>query len=241
MRRNLFILTLLALFCIAAPGLAQDEVPKVEYGETVTGEITNRYFEVEYLFSGSAGDVILIEMKDPQDYSGTMGSPAIILLDEKYNVISSLEGYGGSVSFFASLPFSGDYSILATRAGGRAGDSLGEFNLTLNKLPELQPGEPMNGKIPPEKTDYYVVQTDKAFSVAYERLTRGTYPELTISTIYDNRLSEIASLRGQTLVSGAIGITPEAETTGTQAYVISVVSSYSSEEVIVEYTLTLTE
>jgi hypothetical protein len=241
MKRALLFISILALFCVFAPTLAQDDANTIEYGQTVTGEITNRNFEIEYRFVGAAGDVILAEMSDPQEYSGPLDSPGIILLDAKYNVISSVDGYGGSVQFFAELPASGDYSILATRADGRAGTSLGEFNLTLSKLPVLEPGEAISGKIPADTTDFYAVVTDKPFTVAYERLTRGLYPEMNISTLYNNQPRQIATLRGDTLVSGSIGITPESDTEGTLAYVISVETSYSFDESVVEYTVMLEE
>jgi len=50
-------LLIVLLFTFAFPLLGQED-NVVEYGDTATGEITNREFEIEYSFSGAAGDVV---------------------------------------------------------------------------------------------------------------------------------------------------------------------------------------
>ncbi len=237
--KGLFIL--LALLSLALPGLAQEDVPVVEYGQVVSGQITNRTFEVEYGFAGAEGDVILAEMKPVEGASNNFHSPAIVLLDADYNVLETANGYSLGVTLFAQLPASGEYSLLATRQDGRAGDSVGEFTLKLSKLRMLKDGETVGGKAHPQTIDYYAVETRIPFTVAYERKTRGFYPQVGIAVIRDYGLYEIASLKGETLVSGAIGIAPE--TPDSQLYIVMVQSTsyYGDSQETVEYAITLDE
>lgn len=65
MKKLFFLIMLLSLFVM--PVWAQGDKPelpegRIVYGDSVTGEITSREFEVEYPFVAEAGDVVVIEM-----------------------------------------------------------------------------------------------------------------------------------------------------------------------------------
>jgi hypothetical protein len=145
------------LILSAAPGIAQDQ--PIEYGQTVTGEITNRDFEIGYVFTGAEGDVVIVRMAGAELEGGAqaLSEPQVIMLDADFTVIgSSSYGYPAT-TFFWRLPTDGDYTILATRTDGRAGDSVGGYKLELINPETLPPGKTMLGTVLPQEPDYYAV------------------------------------------------------------------------------------
>lgn len=227
-------------------GSAQD-TPRIEYGDTVSGEITNREFEIPFDFEGSDGDIIIIEMQ-PVDLLGDLNRPEILLLDEKGDIVADTSqsySYRGAL-LALELPDDGLYTILASRADGRAGDSVGEFNLILTNPVELVIGEPIEGTVRNSSasgsanTAYYAIQGDEIepLILAYER-TDGEYaPEIALNRINeDYALEAIASLSGDELVSGTITL-PDSD----DIFIVSLgrsLFSYNFDEIIAEYELTL--
>ncbi|MFN8375857.1 MAG: hypothetical protein U0694_23665, partial [Anaerolineae bacterium] len=64
---------------------AQDDAIEIAYGDVVDGEISNDEFEVNYVFSGSEDDLVMIEMfPEP----GTYGvDPKLQLKDDDGDVL----------------------------------------------------------------------------------------------------------------------------------------------------------
>lgn len=242
MRRLCLILCLLFIM-LPSVTFAQDgpEIKKIAYGETVTGEVTSREFEIDYLFEGKASDVIAVFLV--RDTSiGDLSSPAVILLDANYNVLASNDGYA-SVTLIYELPSDGEYHLLATRDGGRAGSSIGGFEMTLLNPTELLPGEALESSIGRDEKEYFLVRTDGDFSLVYEYLS-GTYtPRVNVSVIdpESGELIVIAALEGLRLGSGQLNIaTTELDT---DTYIIFVGSPstyyYVSSDAIGEFSLLL--
>jgi len=203
--------------------LAQETGSTIEYGQTVTGEITNQSFEIEYSFVGSEGDVIVIEMKDPAGFSGTLDSPSIILLNSDYEVLGSVDGLSGfTVTLVAQLPTDGEYVILATRRDGRSGDSIGAYTLDLIKPQVLIPNEPVEGSASTDNRAYYVVEVADEFAITYERLRGDFYPEVGVTVIDNFELNLVASLSGEMLSSGSIDVIPIIKTSQSFVIVIQV-------------------
>ncbi|HEX3049023.1 MAG TPA: hypothetical protein VHP83_00085 [Aggregatilineaceae bacterium] len=207
MKCFVLLISLLALSLSPTLVIAQDDTSNIiEYGQTVTGEITNKEFEVEYRFTGSTGDVIIIEMK-PVDSMGDLTMPAIVVLDTEYTVLWNAGAYG-NVTLSAMLPYDGEYAIFATRDDGRAGDSVGEYTLTLSNAPVLEVGVPIEGNISGEDIAYYAINaTAGSFTVNYEKMGGELFPEITLNVISEGQLEQTAVLSG-TIMSGAIGIDP---------------------------------
>jgi hypothetical protein len=235
-------LTLIGVFILMAitttptPSFAQDDAEKIEYGTIVTGEITNREFEIPYLFDGEEDDVIVIEMKQA-DFLNDLNSPSLILLDADFDVIASTYGYSSTV-LALSLPEDGEYTILATRADGRSGDSVGEYILSLNKPTPMAPFEIAEDDITTEETDYFLVSGYSEFSIIYTRVNGEFAPQITINIISDEGdLEELAYLAGDKLAGGTLSIDEREE-----VFIITVAEplfSFYFEDVRTDYTLAL--
>jgi len=235
------VIALLALSLTPALVNAQDETsPLIEYGQTVTGEITNKEFEVEYRFTGTTGDVIIIEMK-PVDTMGDLTSPEIVVLDTDYNVLWTADAYGDT-TLSAMLPYDGDYTIFATRYGGRTGDSVGEYTLTLSNAPVLEVGVPVEGEISGEEVVYYAINTaGGAFTINYEKRGGELFPEVTFNVLNEGELEQTAALTG-TIAAGSLGIDPSILASDT--FLLSIhkgVWDWSSSENTAAYEITLNQ
>jgi hypothetical protein len=139
---SFIILLLLAAFSFNA-AQAQDAL---KLGEMVAGVIDNANYEVQYSFSGKAGDTVLVSMfPKPGTYDL---SPVLILRDSKKAPLARNEGFTASgATIVAELPADGDYSILATRQGGSTGSSEGEFVLRANIVRPLSEGDVVDATI----------------------------------------------------------------------------------------------
>lgn len=186
-----------------------DEDGTLKYGDVVSGEITNRDFEVEYSFIGGEGDIIVAELI-PEDRSDGLDRPSIILLDGDFAVLESIDGSFGAAVLFYELPESGEYFILATRRDGRSGESVGEYALRLNQVEELEPGVTVEGVASTEQPIYFAVRAVSDFDILYTRGTGDFRPEININSIQDSffgntNLNSVASMEGDQLQRGAIG------------------------------------
>lgn len=242
MKRHFVILYPLFIFAIvcvlyAPPVRAQDdEIPLLAYGDTASGEITNRAFEVPFRFEGAAGDTIVVVMEAVDPY-GDLDLPSIILLDAEFALIADTYGFG-SATLATTLPADGEYNILATRNDGRAGDSVGEFNLTLLKPEILVPGEAVTGAITNLDTAYYTIEDVSSFDLRYEKTAGDFNPAVEANIINDYQLDDVATMEGEYLTSGTLGVSTGVPT----IFVIAVKQGdfdYNSSEVSAEFTLTL--
>jgi hypothetical protein len=108
----------------------QERIP-LAYGQTVTGTIDNIRFFQQYMFTGQAGDSIVITM---ESLSGNL-DPLLLLGDAALNLIAEDDDSGGGFNarIEVVLPAEGVYVIEATRYGqdSEGGQSAGDYRLTL--------------------------------------------------------------------------------------------------------------
>lgn len=122
---------------LATPTPAEpEEIPiiGIAYGERITGTITETALEQDYTFTGSADDVVRINMTalpgSGLDTYIELLNPSGTPLAENDDIVP---GQDRNSFLQATLPTDGEYTIRATRYGGEtAPPSTGDYELTLN-------------------------------------------------------------------------------------------------------------
>jgi hypothetical protein len=237
--RRLFFTLILGLLLVTV-AIAQDD-NTINYGDLVTGEITNQDFELEYSFEGSEGDVAVITML-PVDPSGDLTYPEILLLNEEFEVLvdTTRNISYRTARLITQLPSDGTYTIIASRTDGRAGDSVGEFTLSLIRPQELAYNEPVEASISSDGgISYYLVDASEPSLLSYELLAGDYDPQLSINTINEanTNIEEYITVNGTGLTTSILGILEEG-----MVYVILISKpdfAYYSDEVTADFTLTL--
>jgi len=170
------ILALLALLSMTALVNAQESI---SYGDVIEGEITDREYEIEYSFEAEKGDLVVVEMRRA-DTDSELYNADLIVLNPDGDVIADTTDYYGSNGAQAVVLFeaeSGEYTILATRDGGRGGDEEGNFLLRLLLVDELT-AKPQEGFISNDDLDaYYAIRAEGNVDVTYTWLD-GNYAPL---------------------------------------------------------------
>lgn len=107
------------------------DVEDVRYNESYQGEISNGEPLQYYRFVGKVGELVTIEMRADDTM---VLDPFLILLDSNLNELTFNDTVGNSsnarITQYA-LPESGDYYIIASRAGLREGTTRGGYTLSL--------------------------------------------------------------------------------------------------------------
>lgn len=174
----------------------------LEVGTVLTGDITNSAFEVEYTFTGTAGDVVIINMptKDEDGYSNDL-SGQIILLDSSNSVIAdTANDYNFDVALVTQLPADDDYIVIVTREDGRSGDTEGNYALELIVPEVIGMGDSVTGAVSSEgNAAYYVVNSEADFVLLYGKSAGDFDPEISISTLNEGNsdLEDYAAVNGQ--------------------------------------------
>ncbi|MCC7207230.1 MAG: hypothetical protein IT323_07990 [Anaerolineae bacterium] len=213
MRRLIGIAFVLALLIAGGSIVARAQGSPLQYGDVVEGEITNDAYEVEYTFTGSADDLVVIRMWT-EGFDNVLNEPALALASADNTVIGSTADHISisEAALVAILPADGEYKILATRVDGSAGDSVGTYKLSVIQ-PELIPaGQPVSGAITSEDRLYYVVVSSGPFTLRYER-TSGTFaPEVSLNVVDETGDTESqASLSGSIVTAGTLEVDPGGE------------------------------
>lgn len=150
---------------------AQDTATPLEFGELVEGEITNEQFEVRYSFAGRSGDIIVIEMR-AVDTLGDLDEPAILLLDEKGSIVDDTldtSSFNRAI-LVTTLPDTATYTVIASRKGGRSGESVGEYTLEMILPRIIRNGDKVNDSATNDgRTRYYVLMLEEAASLYFEK------------------------------------------------------------------------
>lgn len=111
--------------------LLDDASVDLEYGDTLTGEITDVFWKQEYHFAASAGDVVTITHTsingDFDPYLFFIGSDGTVLEadDDSNGQNSAVEGY--------MIEQDGIYTIVATRFALQSGSDAGAFEIALSR------------------------------------------------------------------------------------------------------------
>ncbi len=223
---------------------AQEDDNLLEYGQSATGEITNRDFEIEYSFTASQNDIVVIRLV-PDDVMGGLDNPSLILLDSDFNVLESVDAIFSAVSLIFSIESEGEYFVLATRRDGRSGDSIGAYTLTLELVPVLEPGEIVEGNITDTVPSFFAVTASGNSDLAFHKTDGDLPPEITVNTIGSrytsaSNLTEVITISGEEFSRALIGI--DAPSGLEKLYIISVARpllSFSINERSANFTLEL--
>lgn len=124
------------------PARAQDDESggltdiSIAYDDTVQDTITEDYFFDRFTFSANTGDIVFITMRA---YDGL--APLIGIFNTTGDLLFSSDGRpendpvdaapNDSITLQARMPSSGDFVIVATRAGNLDGTTTGSYELTL--------------------------------------------------------------------------------------------------------------
>lgn len=203
---------IIALLCVllVVPVLsvgAQDDggANLLAYGDTVTGEIENRQFEVIYTFAGTAGDLVTITMTrtndnddlDPYLYLTTLDNDILMQSDDDYFSYNAL--------IIAELPADDTYQIVATRNGGRSSTSSGAFALSLDKGRGMELGVVAEGSVINDYQtgdfQFFIPEADGAYVVTYQQVQGEFHPALSVLRLgndtygYNETIGEFTALR----------------------------------------------
>ena len=229
MKRTIIIM-LLIVAALPLTVSAQDDTPaqaetNIAYGDTASGEVSNRTFETLFFFEGSAGDVVQIEMiaaenadLDAYLYLTTLENEIIAQNDDYFNLNSRI---------VARLPADRVYQIVATRNGQRTGRGQGAFQLRLNQVRTVEPGVTQEGRaVYGETPPSHVFVPDAAgvYSLSFNNVRGDFYPSVRISRLQEGYAYEedIAIMSGRFLRSGQMTMEFELDA----IYILTVEQSY---------------
>lgn len=186
MRKALFLmLVLLVAVSVAGVAAAQDATA-LTLGEPVEGEITADSYEFPYTFDAKAGDVVLIQMWEAPDASDYVDTYLILQgPDGKVFAENSNDpgNYSNSV-IAAVLPDAGTYTVVATRDGGRTGDSVGPYVLQANVVQPLAAGSKIDATIYGYDNDarnvpeQFVVTGSGATKISFSQEISDLFPDI---------------------------------------------------------------
>jgi len=212
------IIALFLIVCVFLTGsiLAQDDTEPIDYGETVTGEVTDDRFAVPYTFTGAAGDVVVMTIDGDQDAPTILFDPALILVSPDGEALADTtagEGLFASVAV-VELPEDGDYTLFATRFDGEMGFGFGGYTMSLFLAEPISADETTEGTITDAGANqYYVIQHDKDFALRYTSDTDANFPRLTVNALTDTGALEIvAEVYGSLLNNALFGPFPGGDT-----------------------------
>jgi hypothetical protein len=146
----------------SAPVLPSDyvDLPQIGVGETVEGELDSSAYMDVYVFLGTQGDMITVDMEsgNPDDPNGL--DPMVVLLDDARIPLAEhddiVEGENRNSHLVFTLPRTGYYAIVATRFDQADGTSEGPYTLTLSSgsvdVPEEDEPDATQPEAPAEVT-----------------------------------------------------------------------------------------
>ncbi|MBN2099421.1 MAG: hypothetical protein JW753_07480 [Dehalococcoidia bacterium] len=179
-------------------GQSSDPV-SINFGDTIQGAINSAGETDTYLFSGSAGDVVLVRMAEP---AGSL-YPEIRLYGPDSSLLQTV--YGSSLAEISQLlPTTGQYTVVAADHYGDRTGNYGVFLQRTNNPGNTTPftlGQTISGSITLyAEMDSYTF-TASAGDAVLVRMADSTslYPEIRLygpdgallQTIYDSSLTEI--------------------------------------------------
>lgn len=131
------LLLLAAALTLLRPALAQDDTPRADpmpINAVVSESITDTAFYDWWVVQVAAGETLLIEMR-----AGPTLAPLVGLLDPGGTLIARSEDGlpGGTVTLEHTVADSGEYVVVATRAGNRDGDTTGTYQLSVRRPEDL--------------------------------------------------------------------------------------------------------
>lgn len=124
------------------------DLPELTYGETVEGSLSDVRFMDFYVFSGSQGDPVTVEMVSQNGTEPNGLDPLLILLDDaRIPLIENddiVDGVQRDSRIEFTLPRTGYYAIVATRFDQADGTTAGPYTLTLDGPGAGESSEPVS-------------------------------------------------------------------------------------------------
>lgn len=164
-------------------GVSPESGSSLRYGDTVANAITDATPQVFYSFRAQRGDIITLTMRRD---SGTL-DPLLKIVNVARQIIAqdddSLNAHDARIDRF-TIQEDGQYLIIATRYGGEAGQTTGNFLLTLQRAdssglgasPEvsipLMAGIPDQRELTAERWQQYYVFSARRDDIITLRLDR---------------------------------------------------------------------
>lgn len=184
-------------------------LPQLAYGDSAEGELTNARFMDIYVFEGTQGDAVVIDLEslNPDDLNAL--DPYLILLDnERIPLIEHddiVEGEERDAHIEFTLPRTGYYAIVATRFDQEAGTSTGPYRLTLD-VAAVEPAAVTAGAAPIGKLAPAALEAAEPIQDTFDQGLRlytftapaGTLVDLTVTT--DPGVDSILILADRNLV-----------------------------------------
>ncbi len=146
----------------------------INYGDTISGTISNTTPLARYRFRGLAGDTVTIDMSA---VSGDLDS-YLLLADASGTTLSQDDNSGANendAQIIFILPADGDYFILATRRGQEQGITAGNFVLSLDSD---APARGIPSGAPSLPADYEGLQQINYGDTVADNITNGEFLDI---------------------------------------------------------------
>lgn len=210
--RKILLVGLMVALVLSALGIsavaAQDKTP-LEFGQWVEGTLSNDTYEAKYTFSGTKGQIVLLEMiPKPGTYDL---DPMLVLRNSDGDIVGQNDDFSYPLSVVvAQLPADGNYTVLATRSGGKGGSSEGDYWLRGTNAEPLAAGAKMDITLTSDSEkdtpNVFVLFPDKDTSVkiGFSQKVGDLYASLDIGLwVDDSYPTSVMSLSDTTKVSAA--------------------------------------
>ncbi|WP_162910083.1 PPC domain-containing protein [Aggregatilinea lenta] len=163
-----------------APVLPPDyaDLPQIGMGEIVEGELDSTAYMDVYVFLGSQGEMITVDMEsgNPDDLNGL--DPLVVLLDDERIPLSEhddiVEGEKRDSHLVFTLPRDAYYAIVATRFDQAEGTSEGPYTLTLS-----------SGNVPVETAEPETVEAPVEATLLDSLATTPLEPNVPVQATFD--------------------------------------------------------
>lgn len=236
---GIFALMIFGFTNTVPPIAAQDEPISIHYGDTINEQITDDTFEIQYLFEGQEGEVVIIRMMSDGTDAG-LATPAFQVFSGERRIIDSTRLFtlSQTVAYAAfQLPEDGEILLVATRRDGETGANSGWFDLSLNSAAPMEANLPIEGSGSDSTEVYYVISPSGPFALSYTKTGGRFSPSIMISALRDGGTTEqAAEMSGMFLDAGTVSVTPDSGV----IYLVRVGRAFLSPSTgDVEYTLTL--
>lgn len=209
-------ITLILLSMIWQVGvLAQESAPQVlEYGNETRTLLPVTGRETEIQFTGSAGDIIIIEAHVRIDDILTAFHPVIAILNERGSTLakSTEESFQYIAILPIELPLDGEYTVIVEAGTYSYLESDAPFHLRLLKPEQLVSGVPASAKLVGESPTYYTVVSGQPFSVVVNRADSGFFPTVAVATIESGDFEVLGLAHGQYLKAASLTVQPRRNT-----------------------------
>ena len=208
------------------------------YGDTVTGALSNDTPEVSYTFNGVAGDVVIAEVCETEQFSD-LNYPFLTVSDASGNVIAQSSEFNFKNAVLAvDLQADGAYTLTVSgNPNYPASETIGNFTLTLEQVPRLAPGSPVSDGIRLDDARYYLVESPR-FDVRFTQ-TGDNFLPLSINVVDPdfNELQPFAIIAGSISASNFTFVGGD----GITRYIIAVgeIDIFDPEAPIVQFELEL--